>query len=159
MPTVEIRYEAGECPATFDLTDILASVEPFVDGLTWYFVEFDPVLLLGADGTPNTVPPSWVSSLWREIEKGESHVKVEWQTLREFARHVAQTNMALLVGLDSSQELPPEPLDLNSPHLAIVIQALDAHMWAITTRSAQLIKAIKAQFQKAKIVEKTQRYY
>jgi|SRR5580693_4682890 hypothetical protein len=159
MTTVEIKSETGDYAAEFNLSDILMLVEPFAKGLVWYLVEFDPVQLLGADGTPNTVPPVWVSSLWHEVEKGENRTKVDWQTLRAFARYVAQSNMALLIALDPGENLPPEPLDLNSPEFAIVIQCLDAYMWAITTQSTPLIQAIKSKFKDAEVVEKTQRYH
>lgn len=159
MTTIEIKSEQGNSVAELDLSDILLLVEPFAGGLAWYFVEFDPVLLLGVDGTSNTVPPAWVSSLWHEIEKGESRVKIEWQTLKAFAHYVAQTDMALLIALDPGKNLPEEPLDLNSSEFAIVIQSLDAYMWAITTRSMQLVEAIKSKLKNAEVVEKTRRYH
>ena len=63
------------------------------------------------------------------------------------------------LGTDPDKNLPEEPLDLNSFDFAIVIQCVDAYMWAITTQNAQLVEAIKSKFKNAEVVGKTQRYH
>src|SRR5258708_4030375 len=131
MPTIEINSTDEQIDLS--LTEILALVEPFADHLAWYCIEFEPVLLVGDDGTKNTHPPVWASSLWREIQKSAGGIKLEWQTLKAFARFVVQTDMALIVGLDHETKLPAEPFDLNGPEFVVVVQCLDPGMWAMTS--------------------------
>jgi len=155
MPTLEIHLEQSP---DFDLATILDALEPSACRMHWYFVEFVPELLVGEDGTRNTDPPDWVPLLWREIEVGNKPTILAWDKVRQFARFVLQTDLALLIGLDSGQA-PPEPIDLNDPNLALVVQALDGYLWAITTQDASVIKTVQNRFPNAQIVERTQRYY
>jgi hypothetical protein len=157
MPTLEI-YRSDEGP-DLDLTRILVAIEPFASSLSWYLIEFDPVMFVGGDGLRETPHPEWVLSLWHKIRSGRDTTRVEWRQLMDFARHVGQTDMALLIGIEPSEIPPHEPIDLNSPDFAVVIQALDGNIWAVTTRNVGLIEAFKAQFTTAREVEKAQRYY
>lgn len=156
MPTLEIYRDEKH---DFDLARVLDAIEPLARRLNWYVVEFVPVFFVGQDGTHNTPPPDWVPPFWRQIQGTDNPTKVAWARLRAFAGFVGQTDIALMVGLDTRKAPPREPIDVNDPQFAVVIQALDGNIWSITTRNASLIKSIRAQFPNAKTVVSTQRYY
>jgi hypothetical protein len=76
MATIEV-FDGNEGPLSFDLVEILAAIEPFVSGLDWYFLEFEPVASLGVDSSSSQGPPGWVSSLYQQITKDQTVTKIE----------------------------------------------------------------------------------
>lgn len=157
MSTVEIPYEYG--PEAFDLTEVLAVIEPFAHNLHWYLIEFDPSVFVAVKGNYELPAPAWVLALWRSVEETTGGVRVDWQTLQAFSTHVTQTADALVIALKPEQAVPPEPLDLNSSYFTIVLQAHDATLWAITSEDNELLGAAFKRFPAATTVEKTYRYH
>lgn len=157
MPTIEIFQGRGA--SSFDLSEILALIEPFTDGLEWYAFEFEPTFLLGKDGTNKQAPPEWVLTLWHRIEEAENGIKVDFQEMKKFATYVGQTINALFIAIGSGGTPPVEPIDLNSPQYDIVVQAFDATLWAVTSHDQTLIETIEKHFTDTKIVAQTSRYY
>ncbi len=155
MPTIEIS-DQGQAALSFDLIDILTVIEPFSLGLEWYFMEFELGSFVGAD--QQNVRPS-VIALWDRIQESKNGIRISWQELKDFARNVRQTDMALLLALRPGNEPPMEPLDLNSQQFDIVVQAVDFSFWAVTTRNDELIARLNDHFKSTQIVESTRRYH
>lgn len=157
MGTIEIPYEYGA--AAFGMKETLPLIEPLAAALDWYVVEFEPSSMVGEGGNRELAPPRWVSALRHEIEQSEQPLRIEWQTLKAFSSYVGHTDNALLIGLRPGQSLPCEPIDLNSPDLVIVLQAVDSTLWAITSEQRELLEVLHEHFKDAKMVSGTSRYY
>jgi hypothetical protein len=158
MPTIEI-FDQDNGILSFDLSQILDALQPFAVSLKWCLIEFDPWILLGEDGTRNEPPPAWVSSLVARIHTDQNGIEMDWETLKSLARYVGQTENAVLIAVEPSKAPPENPIDLNSPGYAIVVQAVDTSFWAITSRNENLIKHLKNIFKNTKIAAETSRYF
>jgi hypothetical protein len=157
MPTIEIN-DTNESTLSFDMIDILTVLEPFARELDWYFIEFVPGVFVGAtDPEPNVKP--WVIALYHQIERSERAVKVSWETLKNFARNIVQTEMTLLVALKPGEKEPLIPVDVNSTEFEIVLQGVDNSFWAVTTKNDAIIHQLKLRFKNTEIVPGTRSYF
>ncbi|HLJ88959.1 MAG TPA: hypothetical protein VKZ53_19220 [Candidatus Angelobacter sp.] len=151
MPKIEI-LDGGDNTPFIDLAKILAAIQPFAQGLDWHFVDLEPVRLV-APKTEDGDPPSWVSNLFQEIRENPNGVKLEWQKLEAFARHIYQTVDAILIGVRPGTHPPIAPVDLSAPEYDVVIQAIDGDVWVITSRNKDLIERVQRNFTSTKIIE------
>jgi hypothetical protein len=162
MPTVEIfdkqTDERGFTCLAFDLIHILEAIESQSQHLDWYFIEFDPGSFLpDAESNPEN-PAPWVIELWHEIEKYPD-VMLSWQRLKNFARNIRQTDIALIVAVKVGAKLPPWPFDPNDPCFEIVVQMSDFTLGAVTTRNESIIQLVQSRFKDTKIEPATRLYY
>lgn len=157
MPTIEISDEDSGV-LSFDLSDILAILEPFAREFEWYIFEFVPSVFVGANDAPPRVE-RWVVALWHQVEESKAPIKLSWTQLMKFACNVMQTERAMLFALKPGSVLPDPPLDLNSDEFEIVVQGVDTSFWAITTRNATIIDQLTVRFKDTKIVPRTAAYY
>lgn len=156
MPTIEISDKNQQGSLSFDLHHMLREIEPFADKLDWYVVDFEPGL---GFGRPDGDVPSWVPSLYDAIKKGDGPIKVSWLTLKDFARNVVQTDVALLVGKREGSLPPNAPINPNDEQFEIVVQAVDSTFWAVTTADQALLARLRAHYTDTKLVEATRLYH
>lgn len=156
MSTIEIS-DQREGALSFDMIDLLAVIEPFASGLDWYFVDFYVGSFHTMADTEHVEP--WVLALWHAVEESKEPTRVSWATLKDFARHVRQTDMCLLIGVRPNSKPPSEPLDPNSEGFEIVVQAFDFTFWAVTSRNRSLEERLLGHFKNTVTVANTRRYY
>lgn len=157
MPTIEISNE-DESGSSFDLIDMLNILDSFARNLDWYFVDFVPGVFAGATEPRPKVKP-WVVQLWHDIQGSKCGIKVTWDTLKDFARNVVQTDMALLVAVKLGDTAPSLPVRLDADNFEIVLQGIDAIVWSVTTTNITIIEQIRHGFKKTKVVQRTNTYY
>jgi hypothetical protein len=157
MATIEIfdRDQGGTFP---DLKDLLSVIEPFGSNLDWYLVEFEPWLLAGAEGS-TSAPPEWVVDLSDAVRKDSTGHKLDWVGLNSLAKYIGQIENILLLATSKRAPSPRVPIDLNSPEWLIVLQAIDATFWAVTSRNEALLDAIRSRFHKTETVTSATRYF
>jgi hypothetical protein len=157
MPTIEISDLDERRILAFDLIDLLPLIGPFSSGLEWYLAHCSIESFVG-QGLMSDLP-AWIPALWRAHDFQQCIEKIEWETLKEFARSVRQTGFIELIAIKPGSEPPAEPLDLNNPAFEIVVQAVDTGFWAVTTRNDALIANVANHFKATKIVEKAVRSF
>jgi hypothetical protein len=159
MPTIQIFDLDERRILAFDMVDILQLIEPFATGLRWYIARCEIVCLVNGTSEIKDAIPAWVLGLRSTLADSKEIVAIEWDTLKEFARNILQTEWANLIAVNPGATPPAEPLDLNNPAFEIVVQAVDTGFWAITTRNDALIANVANHFKATKIVEKAVRYF
>lgn len=154
MPTIKIYDLDARRILAFDMIDILELIEPFASDLRWYIARCDIVCFVNGQSEREGAVPAWVLGLRDALLHSKEIIAIEWDTLKEFARCILQTEWADLIAVKPGAAPPAEPLDLNNPAYEIVVQVVDSGYWAVATRNDVLIALLANHFRVTKLVDK-----